>query len=141
PDGLFRKYRFFFVGDEILPYHLAIGDGWKVHHASTRMASVEWMRREEEAFLANPDRVFGPQGMATLDAIRRQIGLDYFGIDCSLDSEGRVVIFEVNASMLIHIHNQNFEYKTPHVQRIKRAFELLLERRALEYRASVSANR
>jgi len=139
PDGFFRKYRFLFVGDEILPYHLAIGDGWKVHHASTRMASVEWMRREEEAFLNEPGRVFGPQGMAALDAVRRQIGLDYFGIDCSLDSEGRVVIFEVNASMLIHLHNEGFEYKTPHVEKIKRAFELLLERRANEYRASISA--
>ncbi|UWU20535.1 tetratricopeptide repeat protein [Rhizobium sp. CB3060] len=139
PDGLFRKYRFVFVGDEILPYHLAIGDGWKVHHVSTRMADVEWMRKEEEAFLNDPGSVFGPEGMVALDAIRRQIGLDYFGIDCSLDSEGRVVIFEVNASMLIHLHNERFEYKTPHVKRIKQAFELLLERRAREYRASVSA--
>ncbi|MFK0164485.1 tetratricopeptide repeat protein [Rhizobium sp. NPDC090279] len=139
PDGLFRKYRFIFVEDQILPYHLAIGDGWKVHHASTRMASVEWMRREEEAFLNEPRRVFGPKGMAALDAIRRQIGLDYFGIDCSLDSQGRVVIFEVNASMLIHLHNIGFEYKTPHVTRIKQAFERLLERRANEYRSTVSA--
>ena len=138
PDGLFRKYRFIFVGDQILPYHLAIGDGWKVHHASTRMASVEWMRREEEAFLNEPERVFGVKGMAALDAIRRQIGLDYFGIDCSLDSEGGVVIFEVNASMLIHLHNAGFEYKTPHVYRIKQAFELFLERRANEYRSWVS---
>lgn len=141
PDGLFRKYRFVFIGDEILPYHLAIGDGWKVHHVTTRMADVEWMRKEEEAFLNDPSSVFGPDGMAALDAIRRQIGLDYFGIDCSLDSEGRVVIFEANASMLIHLHNERFEYKTPHVKRIKQAFELLLERRANEFRASVSAAR
>jgi len=139
PDGFFRKYRFIFVGDQILPYHLAIGDGWKVHHASTRMAGIEWMRREEEAFLNEPERVFGAKGMAVLDAIRRQIGLDYFGIDCSLDSEGRVVIFEVNASMLVHLHNAGFEYKNPHVIRIKQAFERLLERRAKEYRSSVSA--
>ncbi|AYG60716.1 tetratricopeptide repeat protein [Rhizobium jaguaris] len=139
PDGLFRKYRFLFIGDETLPYHLAIGDGWKVHHVTTRMSDVEWMRKEEEAFLNDPGSVFGPQGMAALDAIRRQIGLDYFGIDCSLDSEGRVVIFEVNASMLIHLHNERFEYKTPHVKRIKQSFEQLLERRATEYRASVSA--
>src|SRR5262249_15124157 len=31
-DGHFRKYRFIFVEDEVLPYHLAIGNGWKVHH-------------------------------------------------------------------------------------------------------------
>ncbi|TCR91142.1 tetratricopeptide repeat protein [Rhizobium sp. BK376] len=132
PDGFFRKYRLIFVGEEILPYHLAIGDVWKVHHASTRMAEAEWMRNEEQAFLDNPGRVFGPEAMATLDAIRREIGLDYFGIDCSVDSDGRIVIFEVNASMLIHLHNEGFDYKTPHVMRIKAAFERLLERRSNE---------
>jgi glutathione synthase/RimK-type ligase-like ATP-grasp enzyme len=136
-DGLFRKYRFLFVGAEILPYHLAIGDGWKVHHASTRMGDVEWMRAEEQAFLADPEGVFGARGMAALDAIRRQIGLDYCGIDCALDAEGKVVIFEVNASMLIHADNPGFDYKTPYVMAIKAAFERLLEGKANEYRASV----
>ena len=136
-DGFYRKYRFIFVGDEILPYHLAIGDVWKVHHVSTRMADLEWMRREEQAFLERPHEVFGTKAMAALDAIRREVGLDYFGIDCSLDSEGRVVVFEVNASMLIHLHNTGFEYKTPHVMRIKHAFERLLEQRAKNTQRSV----
>jgi glutathione synthase/RimK-type ligase-like ATP-grasp enzyme len=129
-DGYFRKYRFLFVGEEILPYHLAIGDGWKVHHASTRMGEVEWMRDEEAAFLDAPEMVFGPEAMAALDAIRREVGLDYFGIDCGLDRQGRVVVFEVNASMLIHLRNEGFEYKNPHVHRIQKAFERMLESRA-----------
>lgn len=129
-DGLFRKYRFIFVGDEILPYHLAIGDQWKVHHASTRMAEVEWMRQEEMDFLDNPASVFAPPAMAALDAIRREVGLDYFGIDCSLDAGGRVVVFEVNASMLVHLNNTGFEYKNPHVHRIRAAFEAMLARKA-----------
>ena len=131
-DGYFRKYRFVFVGEEILPYHLAIGDVWKVHHASTRMGEVEWMRGEEEIFLNEPGRVFGEKAMAALDAIRREIGLDYFGIDCSIDRAGNVLVFEVNASMLIHLHNEGFEYKTPHVNRIRSSFESMLERRVAE---------
>jgi hypothetical protein len=55
-DDHFRKYRFMFVGDEILPYHLAIGDQWKVHHLSTDMVNQPWMQREEAAFLAQPAR-------------------------------------------------------------------------------------
>jgi tetratricopeptide (TPR) repeat protein len=128
-DGHFRKYRFIFVNDEILPYHLAIGDVWKVHHASTRMGELEWMRCEEDVFLNHPEQVFGAPQMAALDEIRRRVGLDYFGIDCSLDRDGNVVIFEVNATMLIHLHNEGFEYKDPHVYRIKRAFEAMLEAR------------
>lgn len=140
-DGYFRKYRFVFVGDDILPYHLAIGDGWKVHHASTRMGEVEWMRGEEEAFLNAPEQIFGTEAMAALDAIRRRIGLDYFGIDCSIDRDGNVLVFEVNASMLIHLHNEGFEYKTRHVNRIRSAFEALLERRAGERSQPMAAQR
>ena len=54
PDGLFRKYRFMYVGDEILPYHLAIGEKWKVHHASTNMGDHDWMQAEEQRFLDDP---------------------------------------------------------------------------------------
>ena len=35
--------------DEILPYHLAIGNDWKVHHLSTDMVNQPWMQREEAA--------------------------------------------------------------------------------------------
>jgi hypothetical protein len=43
-----------------LPYHLAIGNDWKVHHVLTDMAEQPWMRQEEAAFLANPAAVFKP---------------------------------------------------------------------------------
>jgi len=125
-DGHFRKYRFVFVGDEILPYHLAIGTDWKVHHVNTDMANQPWMKREEAAYLENPAAVFGPPHYRMLHAIRERIGLEYFGIDCSLDSSGNLVVFEVNASMLVHERNEGFQYKDPHVRRIKQAFDAML---------------
>ena len=130
PDSFFRKYRFFFVNDEILPYHLAIGDTWKVHHLSTDMAVKPWKQQEEIAFLDNPSSFFSEKTFATLRAIRVAIGLDFFGIDCALDAESNVVVFEVNASMLAHQHNKDFSYKTPHVERIKLAFAEMLRRKA-----------
>lgn len=125
-DGYYRKYRFVFVGEHILSYHLAIGDGWKVHHATTRMAENEWMRAEEQSFLNSPGRFFPDRTMQALQAIKSRIGLDYFGIDCSVNSAGQLVVFEVNSSMLIHLRNDGFEYKTPHVMRIKQGFDSLL---------------
>jgi glutathione synthase/RimK-type ligase-like ATP-grasp enzyme len=89
-DGHFRKYRFIFVDDEVLPYHLAIGNGWKVHHASTDMANQSWMQQEEAAFLKDPRAVFTPSNYRALRAIRARIGLDYFGIDCGLDPAGGI---------------------------------------------------
>jgi len=129
-DGHFRKYRFIFVGEAILPYHLAIGNDWKVHHDSTDMADHEWMQREEAAFLADPAAVFSASHQQTLRAIRDRIGLDFFGIDCGLDRDGALVVFEVNASMLVHEHNQAFPYKDPHVRAIKQAFDAMLAERA-----------
>jgi tetratricopeptide (TPR) repeat protein len=129
-DGHFRKYRFIFIGEEILPYHLCIGRDWKLHHINTDMAHHPWMQQEEEAFLANPAAVFGKEQMQALKAIRERIGLDYFGIDCGLDACGNVVVFEVNASMLVHARNEGFLYKDLPVRRIKLAFDAMLRRLA-----------
>ena len=129
-DGYFRKYRFVCVGDEILPYHLAVDDKWKVHHVTTSMATHAWMQDEEHAFLEDPWHVFGAAQRDALQSIRDAIGLDYFGIDCGLAHDGAVVVFEVNASMLVHGNNQRFPYKTKAVERIRQAFQALLERRA-----------
>jgi Flp pilus assembly protein TadD/glutathione synthase/RimK-type ligase-like ATP-grasp enzyme len=127
-DGHFRKYRFIFVGDEILPYHLAIGTDWKLHHDNTDMINHAWMQREEEDFLTDPWAVFDPNHYDALRAIRNIVDLDYFGIDCGLDATGQIVVFEVNASMLVHQHNENFPYKALYVERIRLAFDAMLEK-------------
>ncbi len=128
-DGYFRKYRFIFADDEILPYHLAMGRDWKLHHDSTDMGDHQWMQHEEAAFLENPGAVFDADHYDALRAIRARIGLDYFGIDCGLDREGRLVVFEVNASMLVHADNAEFSYKDSYVRAIKTAFDAMLRRR------------
>ena len=129
-DRHFRKYRFIFVGDKVLPYHLAIGDGWKLHHDNTDMASHAWMQQEEAAFLSQPGAVFSGENYRALAEIRTRIGLDYFGIDCALDRDGNIIVFEVNASMLVHNDNPDFPYKAPAVQAIKQAFDAMLRERA-----------
>jgi tetratricopeptide (TPR) repeat protein len=129
-DGHFRKYRFIFVGEEMLPYHLAIGNDWKVHHVSTDMANQPWMQQEEAAFLANPATIFNAAHFQALRVVCERIGLDYFGIDCGLDPDGNLVVFEVNASMLVHDGNAEFPYKDPFVRAIKTAFDAMLRNRA-----------
>lgn len=125
-DGYFRKYRFIFVEEQILPYHLAITDGWKVHHDSTDMIDHSWMQKEEEAFLSDPATVFNASHYQVLREIQQRMGLEYFGIDCGLDRSSNLVVFEANASMLVHEHNDQFPYKNPFVRRIKVAFDEML---------------
>jgi tetratricopeptide (TPR) repeat protein len=129
-DGHFRKYRFIFVDDQVLPYHLCIGRDWKLHHINTDMAHHAWMQQEEAAFLGESGAVFGQAQMQALHDIRARMGLDYFGIDCGLDRDGNVVVFEVNASMLVHARNEGFLYKTPAVERIKSAYDAMLRKLA-----------
>jgi glutathione synthase/RimK-type ligase-like ATP-grasp enzyme len=88
------------------------------------------MQHEEAAFLDDPAGVFEPRHFNALQAIRETIGLDYFGIDCAIDRDGMLVVFEVNASMLVHQNYGPFTYKAGAVTRIKRAFDRLLRSRA-----------
>jgi tetratricopeptide (TPR) repeat protein len=139
-DDFFRKYRFIFVDDQILPYHLAISSDWKVHHVNTDMANQKWMQEEEEAFLNDPAAVFNAGHYQVLQAIRQRIGLEYFGIDCGLDRSGHLVVFEVNASMLVHERNDDFPYKAPFVLRIKLAFDAMLQKFASSGATEVTAS-
>jgi len=127
-DGFFRKYRFIFVNGEVLPYHLAICDDWKVHHVNTDMANQKWMQDEEAAFLNDPTLVFNEGHYEALRTIQERIDLEYFGIDCSVDTNGDLLVFEVNASMLVHDDNAEFPYKNPAVYRIKAAWDAMLAR-------------
>lgn len=129
-DGFYRKYRFIFTNEEILPYHLAIGNDWKVHHYRTDMEHCVWMQKEEKAFLENPWRVFSQTHYRALRKLRVAFDLDFFGIDCSLDREGNIVIFEVNASMLVHDNNATLPYKTLYCNKIRDAFHAMLARAA-----------
>lgn len=94
------------------------------------MGGRAWMQAEEEHFLRAPEQVFGPRRRAALRVIRDRIGLDYFGIDCGLDPDGHLVVFEVNAAMLVHDQNPEFPYKDRYIRRIKRAFDGMLARLA-----------
>jgi tetratricopeptide (TPR) repeat protein len=125
-DGFFRKYRFIFVDHQVLPYHLAIADDWKVHHVNTDMANQVWMQEEEAAFLNDPSLVFNAGHYQALREIQQRIGLEYFGIDCGVDTNGDLLVFEVNASMLVHDDNAEFPYKDPAVRAIKAAFDAML---------------
>ncbi len=130
PDGFYRKYRLIFVDGQFFPYHLAIADHWKVHHFRTDMANQAWMRAEEEAFLRNPHAVFNAGHMEALRTIQTIVGLDYFGIDCALDQNGNMLVFEVNATMLVHGESAVFAYKEPYVAQIKKAFDIMLGKAA-----------
>jgi tetratricopeptide (TPR) repeat protein len=129
-DGYFRKYRMIFVDREPYPYHLAISTRWMVHYVTADMQSHAWKLEEERRFLADPASVLGERGMAAIRSIGKRLDLDYAGVDFSILPDGRVLVFEANATMLVHPEKESgpLAFKNPVVQRIFDAFEDLLAR-------------
>ena len=135
-DGYYRKYRFIFVDRKVFPYHLAIARDWLVHYWRANMDETDGLKREEESFLADYEVLFdGPRGEAVREVARR-LDLDYAGMDCGLTADGRVLMFEANASMLTHLDDsrEGYPYKHRYVPRIFDAMGELVLRRAARRR-------
>lgn len=130
PDGFFRKYRLVAVDGEIFPYHLAISSNWMVHYYSSEMKAEQWMRDEERAFLEDWRGVFPAAAATALERLVESLGLDYVGFDCSIDREGRLLLFEADPAIIVHLTDDRelFAYKYQHVPKIFRAFERLIDR-------------
>lgn len=131
-DGLYRKGRMIFIDRRPLPYHWAISKHWMVHYVSSDMAEGGWRRAEEERYLYDTAAFLGETATRAIAEIGRRLDLDYCGLDFSLLPDGRVLIFEANATMLVHPEEADspFAYRNPAVTRIIAAFQAMLEKRA-----------
>jgi len=99
--GVFAKYRVMVVDGALYPLHLALSREWKVHYFSAEMATQEQYRQREARFLSEPRKTLGERAWSALRRIVDALDLDYAGIDFALDAEGRVVLFETNATMAV----------------------------------------
>lgn len=123
-DGYYRKYRIVFIDRRPFPYHLAISMNWIVHYCTADMRESQWKHEEELAFLENPRKVLGESAMRAIAAVGLALDLDYCGVDFTQLSDGRILVFEANATMLMHGESADSElhYKNRHVQKIFDAF-------------------
>lgn len=129
-DGLYRKYRFVFIGGEIVMRHLLVSDGWNVHAADR----ARFMRPRRDLIAEERDAIgYGmqalPHGVRTgLAAIRDAVGLDLFGVDCAISAAGEVILFEANATMNFFPVSDDpaFAYLGTALARAQAAFDRLL---------------
>lgn len=128
-DGFYRKYRIQFVDGVPYPVHLAISPQWMIHYYNAPMSEHQWMRDEEARFLADIKSAFRGGAYDELLAINQAVGLEYFGIDCSLDNEGHVLVFEADPAMLVHASDpiSLYPYKHEFIPRIFRAVERMID--------------
>lgn len=108
PDGLYRKCRFWCIGRTIMLRHHVTDKTWNLHgrNREALMAERPDLRRDEEEFLERQLSAFSTPTIEALEAIRERIGLDYFGIDCHVRPNGKIVVFEANATMNYRSHHE-----------------------------------
>jgi tetratricopeptide (TPR) repeat protein len=126
-DGFFRKYRIMFVAGVPYPVHLAISPRWMIHYYNAPMAENAWMRDEEHAFMRDLGSVFAGPRAEALQEIAQALPLDYFGIDCSIGPDGRVLLFEASTAMIAHLRDpiDLYPYKAQYMPRLVAALEQL----------------
>ena len=128
-DGYYRKYRIMFVNGKPYAYHLAISPRWMIHYYNAPMTENPWMREEEERFVADVGAVFSGRLAAALDEIAEVIPLSYFGIDCGIAPNGRLLLFEADAAMLVHGTDDpvSFGYKRAAFARVQTALASMID--------------
>ncbi len=131
PDGYFRKYRIIFIDGEPYPFHLAISPRWMVHYYNAAMDEHDWMRDEEQRFLADFGSVFGGRLGEALREVAARLALDYVGIDCALDRSGKLLLFEADNALIVHVLDDpvRYGYKHRYVPRLFAVFDAMVRRR------------
>jgi len=100
-DGITRKYRVMAIGGRLYPLHLAMASQWKVHYFTADLHDLPVHDVEESAFLQDIEASLGAEAVSALESVRNALGLDYAGIDFGISPDGKILLFEANATMKI----------------------------------------
>jgi glutathione synthase/RimK-type ligase-like ATP-grasp enzyme len=140
-DGLFRKYRIVFIDGHAYACHMAITDQWMIYYLNADMGQSAAKRAEEERFMVGFDAEFAARHRAALTALASRIGLDYFGIDCAETGDGKLLLFEADIAMIVHLMDSPalFPYKVPQMRKVFAAFCAMLKARATAHPRAHSA--
>jgi len=125
PDGLYRKYRIVVVGNGLFVRHGVIGAHWSLH-GQARVENAETDAEEQQLFdTFQSDWV--PWLAPMFKEIADRLDLDYFGVDCNIDRDRNVLLFEANACMKVLKNYRALpnRFEAP-IARIRTALENLL---------------
>lgn len=135
-DGLYRKSRFFVVGEEVIVRQHLVAQAWNIHGASSRdyMVHHPHLLREASELLQGQFEALPELTRTALHAIRDAMGMDYFGIDACIMPDGSLTVFEANATMNFNpaFRNPATQYNRAAVPPMVAATRRLLVRRASE---------
>jgi hypothetical protein len=128
PDGLFRKYRIVLIEGKPYAVHMGVSTHWMIHYVNAGMAESADKRAEEARFMVEFDTTFAQRHATALQAIHRQMQLDYLVIDCAETRDGKLLLFEVDNSAVVHTMDpvDLYPYKQPQMRKVFDAFRAML---------------
>lgn len=141
-EGLYRKSRLFFIGDEIIPRQHIISDEWKIGGASTRriMPSRPDLVEESRVLITGGYEGLQPATRQVLQDVRARVPLDYYGLDCHIRPDGTLVLFELNATMNFWgFHSGVAAHNRLTIEPAQRAWKKLMNAKIAGARAAASA--
>ncbi|KYJ87045.1 ATP-grasp domain-containing protein [Sulfurovum riftiae] len=94
-DGIYAKYRLIVVDGEVYLRHAKFSDQWMVHHSTQINNPEELQKAVSKRFLNEIKPIIQP----IITEIYNKLKVDYFGIDCNIDNEMNLLVFEINANM------------------------------------------
>jgi hypothetical protein len=99
-----------------------------VHYFTSAMPEHAYLRAEEQAFLENMPEALGAKAMLALEAIQTTLGLDFAGVDFALGPDGAIMLFEANATMIIHPPDSRamWDYRRPAINAALQAAKQML---------------
>ena len=105
-DGVYKKYRIVVVDGEPFIRSLLTGDQWLLHRnrAQDFMDHHPQYIEEETNLLKNFEFSLKERIRPIIQEIHQRNQLDYFGIDCNINKQSQICLFEANASMNIFIN-------------------------------------
>lgn len=122
-DNLFIKYRLALIDNDIFIVHAFHSWEWMVH-ARNRIAKYNGA---ETAILESFDQVIKPKIINMILEIKNILGLEYFGIDCAIDENFNLIIFEINTTMtMLELFNNHADI---YVEKATSAFTAFIEKK------------
>ncbi len=129
----FRKLRLFYIDGAYYPVVCHLDKIWNVHGGNRKevMRTDPELMAEEQRFLGDWQSYVGAANVARLEQIAERTRLEFFGIDFTVDEQGDIFIYELNAAMRHSFdHAKNFPYKLPFDLATSEAFANMVVRRA-----------
>ncbi|MGW8168722.1 MAG: ATP-grasp domain-containing protein [Sulfurovaceae bacterium] len=122
-DGLYIKYRLIVVDSKVYLRHVKVSAGWMVHHKSQIDDPEEVQKISAKRFFDHKEAV-----QEVVTKIYDRLQLDYFGIDCSIDKDMNLLIFEINPSMGVFLQAKG-DIFSKNVDEIRQAVIKMIDNR------------